>query len=90
MAIAPVAWHACASLQLQPDHAHQPVGHLLVAVELGGVRDHDAAVIDIEQRLVLLFEPWSICRRSPCAAPWSVTRRASSSALSASGLAQAL
>ena len=41
------------SLQLQPDHAHQPVRHLLVAFELGGVRDQDAAVIEVEQRLFL-------------------------------------
>jgi hypothetical protein len=40
------------SLQLQPDHAHQPVRHLLVAFELGGMRDQDAAVIDVEQRLL--------------------------------------
>jgi hypothetical protein len=37
-----------ASLQLQPDHAHQPVRHLLVAFELGGVRDQHLAVIEIE------------------------------------------
>src|SRR5258705_13226350 len=41
------------SLQLQPDHAHQPVRHLLVAFELGGVCDQDAAVIDVEERLFL-------------------------------------
>src|SRR6266542_1265281 len=41
------------SLQLQPDHAHQPVRHLLVAFEFGGVRDQDAAVVDVEQRLFL-------------------------------------
>src|SRR3954447_26308220 len=41
------------SLQLQPDHAHQPVRHLLVAFELGGMRDQDAAVVDVEQRLFL-------------------------------------
>src|SRR6185295_3230385 len=40
------------SFQLQPDHAHQPVRHLLVAVELGGVCDQDAAVIDVKERLV--------------------------------------
>src|SRR3954464_2694395 len=39
------------SLQFQPDHAHQPVGHLLVAFKLGGVGDQDAAVIDVEQSL---------------------------------------
>ena len=41
------------SLQLQPDHAHQSVGHLLVAFELRRVRDQDAAVIEVEQGLVL-------------------------------------
>src|SRR6476646_8954575 len=41
------------SLQLQPDHAHQPVGHLLVAFELGRMRNQDAAVEDIEQWPVL-------------------------------------
>src|SRR5450631_1452432 len=30
---------AYTSLELQPDHAHQPVRHLLVTLELGGVRD---------------------------------------------------
>src|SRR5215475_14050095 len=40
------------SLQLQPDHAHQAVLHLLVAFELVGMRDDDAAVIEIEDRLV--------------------------------------
>src|SRR3954447_25245338 len=42
------------SLQLQPDHAHQPVRHLLVTFELRRMRDQDTAVIDVEQRL--LFE----------------------------------
>src|SRR5438445_3625423 len=41
------------SLQLQPDHAHQSVRHLLVAFEFGSVRDQDAAVVDVEQRLCL-------------------------------------
>src|SRR4051794_36547727 len=39
------------SLQFQPDHAHQPVRHLLVAFELGRMRDQDAAVIEVEQGL---------------------------------------
>src|SRR5436190_17809069 len=41
------------SLQLQPDHTHQAVGHLLVAFELGGMRDQDAAMIEVEQGIVL-------------------------------------
>src|SRR5437899_8562771 len=44
------------SLQLQPDHTHQSVRHLLVALEFGGMRDQDAAVIDVEQRLFLQHE----------------------------------
>src|SRR5947209_17057135 len=36
------------SLQLQPDHAHQAVGHLLVAFELGGVGDQQPAMIEID------------------------------------------
>src|ERR1700722_17100568 len=39
------------SLQRQPGHAHQPVRHLLVAFEPGGMRDQDPAVIDVEDRL---------------------------------------
>src|ERR1700730_4010415 len=41
------------SLQLQPDHTHQPVRHLLVAFELGGMRDQKFAVIEIDQRHVV-------------------------------------
>src|SRR6476661_8700148 len=41
------------SLELQPDHAHQPVRHLLVAFELGGVRNQNPAVVDVKERLVL-------------------------------------
>src|SRR5215475_11890666 len=44
------------SLQLQPDHAHEAVGHLPVALELGRVRDDDAAMIEIEDRLVVHLE----------------------------------
>src|SRR6476620_11721522 len=43
------------SLQLQPDHAHKSVRHLPVAIEFGGMRDQDAAVIDVEERLVFHF-----------------------------------
>src|SRR4051794_21151436 len=45
------------SLQLQPDDAHQPVRHLLVALELRGVRDQDPAVIEIEKRLFIKHNP---------------------------------
>src|SRR5439155_17738729 len=41
------------SLQLQPDHAHQAVGHLLVAFELGGVGDQQPAMIEIDDRQVV-------------------------------------
>src|SRR5450432_3196544 len=44
---------ASPSLQLQPDHAHQTVRHLLVAFELGGMRDQKFAVREIDQRLVV-------------------------------------
>src|SRR3954451_25134979 len=44
------------SLQLQPDHAHQSVRHLLVAFELRGMRNQDAAMVDVEQRLFLQHE----------------------------------
>src|SRR3954466_10767113 len=44
---ASLAVRVMASLKLQPDHADEPVGHLLVAVELGGVRDQDLGVIEI-------------------------------------------
>src|SRR5439155_2219984 len=47
---------AAPSLQLQPNHAHQSVRHLLVAFELIGVRDDDAAVIEIEDRLIVELE----------------------------------
>src|SRR6202035_5736507 len=47
---------AAASLQLQPDHAHQPVRHLLVAFQLGGVGDQELAVIEIDDRLVVEHE----------------------------------
>ena len=45
------------SLELQPDHAHEPVRHLLVAFELGGVRDQELAVIKIDQRFVIEHDP---------------------------------
>src|SRR5690348_16322618 len=41
------------SLQLQPGHAHQAVGHLLVALELVGLRDQDTPVIKIEDRFLV-------------------------------------
>src|ERR1700731_2097119 len=41
------------SLQLQPDHAHQPVRNLFVALELGGVRNQYLAVIEIDDRLLI-------------------------------------
>src|SRR5690242_6720746 len=41
------------SLQLQPDHAHQAIRHLLVAFELGGVRDQEPAVIEIDDGQVV-------------------------------------
>src|SRR6202035_2744407 len=41
------------SLQLQPDHAHQPVRHLLVAFQLGRVCDQEFAMIEIDDRLVV-------------------------------------
>src|SRR5581483_4489487 len=45
-----------ASLQLQPGHAHQAVGHLLIAFQLVGMRDDKAAMIEIEDRLILHLE----------------------------------
>src|ERR1700758_1873985 len=42
-----------ALLELQSDHTHQPVRHLLVAFQPVGVCDQDAAVIEIEDRLIL-------------------------------------
>src|SRR5690242_20642784 len=44
------------SLQLQPGHAHQAVGHLLVALELVALRDQDTAVIEIENRFFVELE----------------------------------
>src|SRR5262245_52885465 len=41
------------SLQLQPDHADEAVGHLLVAFELGGVRNQQPAVIEINDRQIV-------------------------------------
>src|SRR3954453_6936777 len=41
------------SLQLQSDYAHQPVRHLLITFELGGMRDQELAVIEIDQRFVV-------------------------------------
>src|SRR6266849_7739494 len=38
------------SLELQSDHAQQSVRHLLVALKLGGVRNQELAVIEIDQR----------------------------------------
>src|SRR5262245_8726356 len=45
------------SLQFQSDHAHEAVRHLLVAFELVRMRDDDAAMIEIEDRLILYLEP---------------------------------
>src|SRR3954454_4724502 len=39
------------SLELQADDAHQSVRHLLVALEFGGVRNQDFAVVDIKNRV---------------------------------------
>src|SRR4051794_7321814 len=44
---------SCPSLQLQPDHAHQAVGHLLVAFEPRGMSDQKLAMIEIDQGLVV-------------------------------------
>src|SRR5882757_10718659 len=41
------------SFEFQPDHAHQPVGHLPVALELLGVRDQERAVIEVDDGLVV-------------------------------------
>src|SRR5215213_5092661 len=41
------------SLQLQPDHPHQPIRHLFVAFELGAVREQESPVVNVEQRLFL-------------------------------------
>src|SRR5204863_9833724 len=40
------------SLELQSNHAHEPIGHLLVALELCGVRDQNLGVVKINDRLV--------------------------------------
>src|SRR6266404_8044041 len=45
------------SLQLQPDYTHQSVRHLLIAFELGGVRDQELAVIEIDQGFVVEHDP---------------------------------
>src|SRR5436190_23752871 len=44
------------SFQLQPDHAHQPVRHLLVTLKLVGVGDQESAVKDIKNRLFVEHE----------------------------------
>src|SRR5215475_2853459 len=44
---------ASASLQLQPDHAYEPVRHLLVAFEPVGMRDQDAAMVEVKDGLVV-------------------------------------
>src|SRR5262245_43309834 len=41
------------SLQLQPDDANQPVRHLPVALEPGGMRNQDLAVIEVENGFVV-------------------------------------
>src|SRR5437660_5374859 len=40
------------SLELQPDHAHEPVRHLPVTLQLGRVGDEQRAVIDVDDRQV--------------------------------------
>ena len=57
------------SLQLQPDHAHQAVRHLLVAFELRGVRDQDACGDRGRGSARRRARSWSAFHRSPCAAP---------------------
>src|SRR6478752_2688126 len=37
-------------LQLDADHAHQPVGNLLVALDLVGKRHQHATMVDVEDR----------------------------------------
>src|SRR5882762_5810275 len=44
------------SLQFQSDHSHKPVGHLPVALELGGMRDQELGMIKIDQRLVVEYD----------------------------------
>src|SRR5258705_2778796 len=44
------------SLELQPDHAHQPVRHLLVTFKLRRMRDQDTAVIEVEHRALFRSE----------------------------------
>src|ERR1700722_3054597 len=46
-------WPASSSLELQPDHTHQPVRYLLVTFELGSVGDQELAVIEIDDRVVV-------------------------------------
>src|ERR1700681_2637685 len=41
------------SHQLQADHAHQPVRHLLVTFEPGRMREQQFAVVEINDRLVV-------------------------------------
>src|SRR4051794_17055479 len=41
------------SLELQPDHAHEAVGHLPVALELLRVRDQQRAVVDVDDRQIV-------------------------------------
>src|SRR3954471_5757501 len=43
-----------ASLQLEADDAHETVGHLPIAFEFCSMRDDDAAVVEIEQGLLVL------------------------------------
>src|SRR3569833_1742093 len=45
------------SLQLQPGHAHQPVGYRLVALQLLGIREQEFAVVEIDDRIVLEHDP---------------------------------
>src|SRR6476661_5850743 len=37
-------------LQLEADHPHQPVGHLLVALELVGVRHQHLRMVEVDDR----------------------------------------
>src|SRR3954467_12701300 len=41
------------SLKLKPDHAHEAIWHLLIALELGRMRDQERAVIDVYDRQVV-------------------------------------
>src|SRR6202043_1682534 len=49
--------YPCPSLELQPDHAHQPVRHLPVAFELRDMRDQPLAMVEIDDRLVIEHDP---------------------------------